>query len=421
MTLGALRRWWQPGLWRHRDFLRLWLGQTISLLGSGFGALELTAVLILQATPVQMGILATLGGAPILLIGLQAGVWVDRLRRRPILIVADVLRAVLLLSVPAVWFWGTLHIEYLYIVVFLVGTLSVFFEIAHQALLPSLVQKEQLLEGNAKLEAGSNIAEIVAPGAGGLFVQILSAPIAVFLDALTFLLSAFFLLKIDAPESAPPPVEQRQHMLHDIREGFQIIFGNPVLRALSGSLALSRLFGSFYGAVYTIYLIRTLHLSPALMGLTVGAGGAGALVGSVLCDRFIKRWPIGRVLLGTAVACVVISPLIPLAGGPPLVAFGIVMIAQFIGDFAGSIYAISERSLRQMAVPGNLLGRANTTAHVLVGGMSTVGMLSGGMLGQMIGLRPTVWLTTLGSVFALVWLYLSPVGKLTDYDLQANG
>lgn len=403
-------------LWRHPDFMRLWLGQTISELGSGLGALSLTAILLLAATPAQMGLLAALGGAPVLLVGLQAGVWVDRLRRRPMLIAADLLRALLLLSVPLAWWLQLLRIEQLYAVTFLAGSLTVLFNVAHQSLLPSLVPREQIVAGNARLGVSGNIAEIIAPGAGGLLVQIVTAPIAVLVDALSFVVSALCIWRIRAPEPAPAPrAGPPPPMWREIGAGLRVILGHPILRTLGGSLAVSRLFGSFYGAVYSLYLIRTLGLSPVLMGMTIGAGGAGALAGSLLTTPITRRWGVGPVLIGTAVVEVAVAPLIPLAGGPLLLAFGMIVVAQFVGDAAGAIYGIGERSLRQLLTPPRLLGRANATTHFLVESLSTVGMLAGGILASAIGIRPTVWLTTIGRVLALVWLLWSPVRHLHEY------
>jgi predicted MFS family arabinose efflux permease len=421
MTQAVPARSRRGELWRQGNFRRFWLGQAISELGSGLGALSLTAILLLDASPAQIGVLAALSGLPVLLVGLQAGVWVDRVRRRPVLIAADLLNALLMLSVPVAWFLGVLRLEQLYVVTFLTGVLTLLFRVAHQSLMPSVVTREHIVEANSRLGLSSNVAEIAAPGAGGLLVQIVTAPFAVLLDACSFLVSALLIWRIDVQEPAPEPSHQRQRMWHDVREGLTVLVHQPVLRTLIGSLAVSRLFGSFYGAVYSIYLIRTLGLSPALMGLTIGAGGAGALLGSLFAEPFMRRWGVGRVLVATSVVGCVVSPLVPLAGGAPWVAFTIIVIAQLVGDFAGSIYDIGELSLRQSLTPDRLLGRTNASAHFVVGGLSTVGMLVGGILAEVIGIRPTVWLTTLGGLFAMIWLISSPVARMRDYPTANEG
>src|SRR5262249_23335746 len=208
--LGAAARPRFGGLWSHHDFMRLWAGQTVSQLGSTVTreALPYTAILALGATPIQMGLLGAAGAAPLLLLGLLAGVWVDRLRRRPVMIAADLGRAVLLLSVPGAYLLGLLRIEQLYVVAALVGVLSVFFDVAYQAFLPSLVQREQIFEGNSKLGMSGSVAEIAGPPLGGTLVQLVGGPVTILLDALSFVFSARSLLRIRAPEPAPAAPER---------------------------------------------------------------------------------------------------------------------------------------------------------------------------------------------------------------------
>ena len=238
------------GLWRHPDFVKLWTGQTISLIGSQvtFLALPLTAVLVLNATPAQMGFLTAAGAIPSLLVGLFAGVWVDRHRRRPILIAADLGRAALLLLIPVAALLGVLRIEYLYIVAFLVGTLGLFFEVAHHSFLPSLVGREQLVEGNSKLEISDSVAEIVGPGLAGGLVQLVTAPIAIAVDAISFLISALFLGLIRTPEPAPKPPDEQQNIFGEVVEGLALVSGNALLRAIAGGMSTVHLFNSCSGS-----------------------------------------------------------------------------------------------------------------------------------------------------------------------------
>src|SRR5689334_16145822 len=221
----------RKGLWQHPDFVKLWTAQTISQFGSGIGgtALELTAVLVLAATPAEMGLLGAIGSAPVLVIGLLAGVWVDRLRRRPILMAADIGRALLLLSIPLAFVFGVLHIVQLYVVAALVGVLTVFFDVADQSLLPTLVHRDQLVEANSKLGTSSSLAEIGGPALGGVLVQVLKAPFAIVIDAVSFLLSALALSLIRKVEPAPVP-EEHSSVRRDVQEGLRVVLGNPVLR-----------------------------------------------------------------------------------------------------------------------------------------------------------------------------------------------
>jgi len=410
------------GLWRHRDFMRLWLGQTISEWGSQLGALGLVALLYLRATPLQMGILGAAGFAPVLLIGLQAGVWVDRLRRRPILIAADLGRALLLLSVPAAALFGTLRIEQLYVVTFLVGLLNVFFNVAYQSILPSLVERSRLVEANSKLGMSSHVAEVGAPALGGLLVQIMSAPLMLVLDALSFVASAIFLLRVRTAESVSTDGVEGQSMWRDVVEGVRAVARSTILRALAGSEGIGTFFGSFYAALYGLYLLDILHLSPFVLGIAIGAGGAGALIGTFLAEPVSRRFGPGGAIIGPMVVVSVLAPLAPLAGGAAWIAIGMLVTHQFVGDLARAIRVINELSLRQALTPDRMLGRTNASWHVIEGAASLLGMLVGGLLGQYLGIRPTLWLAGLGNVLALIWLLRSPVRTLgTQHEPVVEG
>jgi MFS family permease len=402
-------------LWSHRPFMLLWLGQSVSELGSTMGALGLTALLLLNANAVQMGVLATAGMVPVLLIGLQAGVWVDRLRRRPLLLAADIGRALLLLSVPIAAALGWLRIEQLYVVAFGMGVLNVLHQVAHQSFVPALVRREHIVEGNAKLGVSSHVAEVSGPALGGAVVQWLGAPIAVLVDALSFVLSAALIGRIRVEEPPPPPHAERQHMRAEVAEGLRIVMGNRLLRATVGSEATLDFFGSFYAALYSVYVLRTLGLSPVVLGVAVGAGGVGALVGALLAEPVSRRWGPRGTLIGATAVGVVAAPLTPLAGGPAWLALAMLVAAQFIGDLGRSVRVVGEMSLRQSITPDRLMGRTNASVHWVIGGAGTAGMLVGGVLGEWLGVRPTIWITCAGSMIALVWLLLSPIRGLREY------
>ena len=259
-AIRTLLRWSRSAPWARLgpDFTKLWLGRTVSELGSGIGgtALPLAAVLVLKATPLQMGLLAAIGAAPVLVVGLPAGAWVDRLRRRPILIAADVGRAVLLISIPLAALLHVLRIEQLYVVAALVGVLAVFFDVADQSFLPSVVPRESLVEANSTLGASASVAEIGGPALAGVLVQWLSAPVAILFDAVSFLFSALCVGLIRAPDPPPQRIEQRQSLGRDIAAGLRLVLRHPVLRALAGSSGTFNFFGSFVGALYFLYAIR---------------------------------------------------------------------------------------------------------------------------------------------------------------------
>ncbi|HUY99078.1 MAG TPA: MFS transporter [Thermomicrobiaceae bacterium] len=257
------------GLWRHPDFLKLWVGETVSLLGSQVTllALPLTAVLTLHANAAQMGYLTAIQLAPSLLAGLFAGVWIDRVRRRPIMIAADLGRFALLLGIPLLAVAGRLGMAGLYPIAFLVGILTVCFDVAYQAFLPSLVGREQLVEGNARLEVSRSGALIAGPGLAGLLVGLVTAPFAIAADAASFLGSALFLLGIRTPEPVPVDHGTSRGTRREIAEGLGIVLGNPLLRAIAGSTGTSNLFSSAISAIVILYATRNLGIGPGLLGL----------------------------------------------------------------------------------------------------------------------------------------------------------
>jgi hypothetical protein len=288
-------------LWKNGDFSKLWLAQTVSKFGSHitYAALAATAVLLLKAGPMQMGLLGAIEGGAMLAFGLIAGVWVDRLRRRPLMITMDIGRALALATVPAAWMMGRLTMGQLYIVAGVVGIMNVFFGVADRSALPSLVSREELVEANSKLSASESVAEIGGQALGGTLVQLISAPLTIFFDALSYLFSASCLALIRKPEP-PPQSKEEQNVRREIIEGLHTVAHNPILRALAGSAAIMYFFGSFIGALYWLYLVRELHMSPAFVGLWVGVGGIGSLFGAFVAGPITRRFGIGPALAGAS-------------------------------------------------------------------------------------------------------------------------
>jgi len=398
-------------LWRHAGFLTLWAGQTVSLFGSRITllALPLTAVMVLHASAAQMGLLAAAGSAAWLVVGLPAGVWVDRLRRRPLMVAADLGRALLLFSVPLAAWRGGLHLEQLYLVQFLVGVLTVVFDVAYQSWLPSLIPSEHLVEGNSKLEMSDSVAQIAGPGLGGLLVQALTAPVAILADALSFLVSALLLGSICSDEAAPQRAK-RGSMRREIAEGVRLVLGNPLLRALAASSATFNLFDSVLFSVYILYMVRALGLSAGAIGLIFGLGGVGGLLGALLVGPITRRVGLGRTMTAAVILAALAEILIAAASGPALVAASILTGAEAIVEFGAVLFAINAVTLRQMRTPEQLRGRVNATSRFATWGVGPVGALLGGALGQAIGLRQTVLLAGLGTLLAFPWLALLPSG-----------
>jgi MFS family permease len=275
------------GLWTNPDFVKIWAGQTISHMGNGITgiALPLTAVLVLSATPAQMGILSAFSGASVLVFGILAGVWVDRLRRRPILIVADLGRAILLATIPLAALIGVLHLTQLFIVAALVGILTVFFNVANQSFLPSLVPQEQIVEANSKLAMSVSLAEIGGPALAGPLVQLIGAPLAILCDAVSFLVSTLSIGLIRMRELPPVPSKSRQSIWRESIDGLRMIREHELLRSLAISTILFEFFGNFIATLYVLYIVRELHLPPIIIGFLIATGGVSAFIGTLVAQR----------------------------------------------------------------------------------------------------------------------------------------
>jgi MFS family permease len=407
-------RWMSAGLWRNPEFMKLWVGHTVSRFGSRItdDALPATAVFVLAATPAQLGWLVALESAPLLLVGLFAGVWVDRLHRRPIMIAADLGRALLLGSIPAAAALHMLHVEQLYIVAALAGALTVFFDVADQSFLPVLVRRENIAEGNSKLGMSGSIAEAAGPALGGSMIQLFSAPATILIDAVSFLISALSIGLIRTHEPTPVPHEERQSGWRDAKEGLRLVFSEPILRAMAGHAATSTFFGSFFAALYWPYAVRELGLGAALVGILISVGGVSALVGAILTGPITRRFGLGSAMVWSAVFAGLASLLIPLAGGALITAAAFLFAQQSLGDIFWEVYEINEISLRQGIVPDRLLGRANASMHFIAGGLLPIGALAAGALADHIGMKATLFIGGFGLLVASLWVIFSPIREL---------
>ena len=411
------------GLWRHPDFMKLWAGQTISAFGSLIGgtALHFTAILFLHASAFQMGLLAAAGLAPGFAAGLVAGVWVDRLRRRPILIAADIGRAVLLGTIPLAAFFDHLSIEQLYVVAFLNSILTVFFDVAYQSYLPSLVSREELLEGNSKLSASASVAEVSGFGIAGWLVQLFSGPMAILLDAISFLVSVVSVAAIKAPESAPVRVHVRGKIWQEIGEGLREVLRNPLLRTMSGCTFLHEFCGhGIFGAVVVLYMSRELGFAPGILGMIFAVGGISSLVGAVVTMPATRRLGVGPAMVVGLILSTLSSFFIPLAQGATLLAAVFLIAQQLMGDGGFIVYEINQVSLRQALAPERLLGRVNASMRFVAQGALLLGSLTGGLLGELIGLRTTLVMGACGALIAALWLALSPVRSVRWTDASVR-
>jgi MFS family permease len=403
-------------LWRHKDFLKLWTGETISAFGSQITAfaLPLTAVLVLGATPVQMGILSFLAFAPMLFLTLFAGVLVDRLPRRPILIFTSFGQAVVLGTVPLVTLFGLLHIAYLYGVVFGCGILTVFFEVAYQAYLPALIEQEQMVEGNGKLEMSHALAQIAGSGLAGGIVQLFTAPLAIVLDAFSFLVSATFLCCIRKAEPAKVHYGPQPHIFRQMWKGLQVVLCNRILWSIAACNATMNLFSSVNSSIIVLYVIHDLSIKPIIFGFITATGSIGALVGSLMARPIAKHLGIGPTIVGSVLCYGIGGLFLPLASGSPWLVILCLVLSWFIQNMMLIIFNVTQVSMRQSITPWHLQGRMNASMRFIICSALPLGSLLGGLLGAAIGLRSAILIGALGMVLAFLWVLLSPLARMRE-------
>jgi MFS family permease len=401
----------RPGgaLWRDADFLRLWSAQTVSLIGSQVSglALPLVAILVLHATTFEVAALGTVEFLPFVLLALPAGVWVDRIRRRPILIAADWGRAALLASIPLAHLAGALTLWQLYAVGFLVGVFTVFFDVAYQSYLPSLVEREHVIDGNAKLELSRAASQVTGPTIAGLLVGALTAAYAVAADALSFVVSAILLMRIRKTEPPAAAVEERRSMRAEIATGLRYTWRHPLLRPLILQIGIGNFFLSAVSSILLVFAVRDLHLTAATIGVTFSIGNAGLVVGATIARRMAVALGIGRTLIVGAVATG--SAYLLLAAAPRGAAVPLLALAQFVWSLGAVLYFVNGISLIQTITPDRLLGRVNASRRFAVWGVIPFGNLVGGALGTALGLRPAIWVGAIGAVLSAIPLVVSPM------------
>jgi MFS family permease len=417
MTMRSL--WPTGGLWRHSDFLKLWSAETVSQFGTQVSnlALPLTAVLVLDASAFEVAALGVVEFLPFILFTLPAGVWVDRLRRRPVLIAGDLGRAALLASIPIAYVMDALSLGQLYVVGFLVGTCTVFFDVSYMSYLPSLVSREQIIDGNSKLEISRSTAQIGGPGFGGLLVQAFTAPYAILVDAISFLGSGLFILGIRKHEERPVEAlgadGKRTSMWTELREGLRFVLGNPYLRAQAGCTATSNFFGNVSFAIIIVFLVRELGLSPGVIGVVLSLGSVGALLAAFTAMRISRRFGIGPTTIAVGLLwgpATLLMAFAPVGNG----AVPLLVVALVVLGFSGVVYNIVQVSYRQAICPPGLQGRMNSVMRFVVWGTIPLGGLLGGALGSAIGLRETIVVGAVGSGLAVLWIVLSPQRRLRE-------
>jgi len=395
----------QQDLWHYPEFVRLWIGATISDLGSqvSFIALALTAAVYLHATPLALGFLAAARAIPPLLIGLAAGAWVDRLPRRPVLIAADLIRAALLVSVPVAAFVGWLRIEHLLIVSVLMGVVEPFPAVAVQAFLRTLIRPERILEATSKLSLSFSATLIAGPAVGGVLIQWLTAPGAIIADVVSYLLSALFMASIHARERIAPRPERQPRLWDEINEGLHVVQRATLLRVSVGTAAWSVLFDNLAWPAYLLLLTRQLALSPALLGMIFGAAGPGYLVGTLLARPATRRLGRGKAIAGALFVSGIGSLLVPLIYGRWIVIVVLLITVNFVKAMAASVYLINRTSLTTAITPDDVQGRVASVVLVVSWGAAASGLFSGGLLTTWLGARPVLLIGGGGLVLTSAW------------------
>jgi MFS family permease len=404
MQRGALRR--------NANFVNLWGAATVSTFGSLVTrtALPFTAILLLDASPSAISVLRVAELLPGFLFGLVAGAWVDRLSRKPIMIATDLGRALLIVTIPVAAFLGWLGLGQLYVIAALVSVLSVYFDVAYESFLPSLVENDELVEANSKLSAAMSVAEASAFSSAGWLIQLLSAPVAMLVDALTFIASAGLVARIREPELQvePGPAESRPSIASDVIEGLRAVWQQPLLRGMVvAGLAQSLAFG-LVGTVFLLYVNQEVGFDPGILGMIFAVGGVSSFLGAMIAGR-LPRFGIGSVMVASLLLAAVGEAFVPLATAANAIGVLFLVGQQIVADSALTVYDINQVSLRQAIAPAHVLGRINASVRVTEIGAVLLGTVIAGYIGETVGLRETLWAGVGLSLLAALALALSPV------------
>jgi MFS family permease len=407
--------WPEEGLWRHPDFLKLWSAETVSQFGTQISllALPLVAIDVLHVSAFKVAALTTVEFLPFLLVSLPAGVWVDRLPRRPILVAGDLARAALLASIPIAYAMDVLTIWQLYGVGFLFGIATVFFDVAYQSYLPSLVERRQIPDGNAKLEISRSSAQLGGPGLAGLLVGWLRAPAAILFDAVSFLGSALFILSIRKTEASQAERAPRRKMRTELREGLSYVLRHPYLKNIAACTAIFNFFGLMGYAILLVYARRKLDLSPQAIGLAFTLSNFGPLLAALTANKIFARLGVGRTIIASSILGGPMFLAIPFAPHGHAALF-VLVPAILVGGFMGVIYNIAQVSLRQAITPERIQGRMNSVMRFIVWGAIPLGSFVGGINASLIGLKATLIVSGVGCSLAFLPVLFSPVRSVRE-------
>ncbi|WGW11645.1 MFS transporter [Saxibacter everestensis] len=406
-------------LWRHHDFRQLWMGDTVSVFGNQFVlfAMPLMAVQLLHADAFEMGVLAALESAAFLLVSLPAGAWVDRSRKKFVIVLGDLLRAALLLTLPLAWLIDSLSLLHLYLVAALVGVITVFFDVANQSYLPEIVDGNQIGDGNGKLQASQQTATVVGPSAASALVGWIGSPVTIAVTSVCMALSSLFVSRIHHREEVADP-QARRPLATEIREGLTFVLGHSFLRRIVACTGTANLASSAVYAIFVLYALNTLGLSETTLGLVMSVSAVGGIVGAVTASRFQRLVGEGRSIpLAAALSGVALLSM-PLAS--TLLTVPTLAVGGFITSWATVVYNITQVSFRQRLCPKPLLGRMNASIRFLVWGPMPVGAFLGGLLGRQLGIVTTLWIFAALAVLAALPVLLSPLLTMRDLPRELD-
>jgi MFS family permease len=400
-------------VWRNPSYLRLWLGETFSQAGEQVGtfAIPVLAVLVLDATAQEVGLLSAAETLAFLVIGLPVGAWVDRMRKRRVMMTADVVRALALASIPLLWWLDALQIWYLYVVGAVVGGATVFFDVTYQSYVPRLVASRHMTAANSGLETSAQVARVGGPAASGGLLAVMPAPIVVLATSIGYLFSFGFVASI---HDAAPKHQKREHssLVRDIGEGVRFVFGTPLLRRITMMTAAANLFEGFVTTLLSLFVLRVLGLSPAVYGAMAAVGAVGGILGAVGAPA-LSRWVgEGRIIVVAAVTSAVAPFLVPLAALVPQASIPLLVVGDFFFMFAVVVYNVAQLSFRQRICPPALLGRMNASIRFVVWGVIPIGGVVTGLLGGWIGVVPTMWLGCVLGLLATGIVVFSPLSRM---------
>lgn len=402
-------------LWRDRNFLTLWSGQALSQFGAQITelALPVLAVLLLNATEFEIGVLNAAGVLAFLVVGLPAGAWIDRMRKRRVMIAADLVRAIALATLPVLALLDVLQVWHMVAVALVMGVATVFFDVSYQSIIPSLVRSNQIAEANGKLESTQQLAGLAGPAIGGWLVGILAAPFAILITVGTYVASFFALLftRDHEPRRAP---EDHEPLVKEIGEGLRWVFGNPLLRRIVGTTGTANFFGTFAGTLYPIFVLRTLGLGPEVLGVVLSLSAVGGVLGAVATPRIVARIGEARAIPVSAIAFGLAPVSLPLVSIFPGAAIPLLIAGGFLTSFTVLLYNITQVTFRQRITPPRLLGRMNASIRFVVWGVMPIAALLAGALGTWIGVVPTLWIAAAGEALACLFVATGPFWRLRE-------